>query len=715
MRRWNNVMYNVTLSLNCLLVFLLLFESGLAIPAWLQVAGRVHPLVVHFPLVLVIAYCCVLLFSSPNFRAASFFQQFVNTLLIWAAFTAVIAALMGLLLSREAGYDPDAISLHKWTGAATAFLLLLIYSLPAGWKSPRFVRLPAALLMLLVIIATGHFGANITHGEDYVFAPFDPPKKVHQVSFDEAVVYNDLVYPILENKCVSCHNETKAKGELNMESFALLAKGGKNGVPWDTTNENLGLLLQRIHLPEDEKKHMPPAGKPQLTDLEKEILYAWVKSGAIPDAQVAALQPTDTLYSIAANLLKTGSEFYDFPPAEDKDILSLNNQNRVITPLFEGSPALVINFFNGQFYKPDDLKKLEPVRNQVVEINLMNIPVKDEDIPLLSNFTNLRKLNLSSTAITGKSIAVLKSLPKLRSLSLSDNPLAPHALDSLPAFPALRKLYVWNAEIDSNRINKLQEENKNVTYYSGFQGDTVVLKLTPPVSENETFILAGPEKLKLKNYITGTAIRYTLDGSEPDSLTSPLYDANATINTTQTVKARSFKPGWISSDIASFQFFKGSKTPDSIRLVTEPDPKYRANGKKSLTDRKKSEQNFADGKWLAYRENPMITEFYFSSSFTPEDVTISAMQDIGRYIVPPSRVEVWGQGKNRKQRLLGALTPVQPVKNAGGVTNLALKIQLKKAEVNMIKLIVKPVAALPKWHPGKGEKGWVFIDEVFFN
>ena len=40
----------------------------------------------------------------------------------------------------------------------------------------------------------------------------------------------------------------KIKGELNMETEASLLKGGKNGILWDSTAKDLGLLLQRIQL-----------------------------------------------------------------------------------------------------------------------------------------------------------------------------------------------------------------------------------------------------------------------------------------------------------------------------------------------------------------------------------------------------------------------------------------------------------------------------------
>ena len=37
------------------------------------------------------------------------------------------------------------------------------------------------------------------------------------------------------------------------------------------------------------------------------------------------------------------------------------------------------------------------------------------------------------------------------------------------------------------------------------------------------------------------------------------------------------------------------------------------------------------------------------------------------------------------------------------------------ATVKYIKIIGNPVAKLPAWHPGKGEKAWIFVDEVLVN
>jgi uncharacterized membrane protein len=37
--------------------------------------------------------------------------------------------------------------------------------------------------------------------------------------------------------------------------------------------------MHRVHLPVEDKKHMPPIGKPQLTETEIQILAAWIKKG----------------------------------------------------------------------------------------------------------------------------------------------------------------------------------------------------------------------------------------------------------------------------------------------------------------------------------------------------------------------------------------------------------------------------------------------------
>jgi hypothetical protein len=63
---------------------------------------------------------------------------------------------------------------------------------------------------------------------------------------------------------------------------------------------------------------------------------------------------------------------------------------------------------------------------------------------------------------------------------------------------------------------------------------------------------------------------------------------------------------------------------------------------------------------------------------------------------------------------LGSITPTQPSKGEPN-ENIAVTCEFAATDVKYIKVVAKPLAKLPKWHPGKGEKAWIFIDEVLVN
>ncbi|MGC4037490.1 MAG: FN3 associated domain-containing protein [Chitinophagaceae bacterium] len=724
MQRWKNISFNILLFLNCFLLFLLLFESRMVAPAWLQVFGRMHPLIVHFPIVLVLLYFGFLFLTPAAQRKENWYITAMDIMLIFSSLSAVVAALMGLFLSREAGYDQDALAWHKWMGVITSFVLFLLYAFRNQLYKVPFVRYIFVAATCATVVLAGHLGGNITHGENYVLAPVTPVSKKLRASFEDAFVYADLVQPIIESKCISCHNSSKAKGELIMETKELLLKGGKDGKLWDTTKADLGLMMQRIHLPEEEKEHMPPTGKPQLTNQELEVLYAWIKSGASFEQRVIELAPTDTLRIMAAKILKQSTdEQYDFAAADEKEIQKLSNDNRVITPTFINSPAITVNFYNRAFYSKEKISELKPLSKQIVEMNLDNMAVKDEDLKIIADFTNLRRLNLNNSAITGATLSDLKKLVNLKSLSLSGTAVKASQLDPLVSLAKLRTVYLWNTEVADADVKKLVNENKNISYQTGFKGDTVTLKLNPPIAENEEqIILNDPILLKLKHYIQGTTLRYTLDGTDPDSIKSPVYDGKVRLDAAVTVKAKAYKPGWISSDIISEHFFKSTYRPDSVQLLTPADKKYLANGGKTINDLEKGDiNNLAEGKWIGFRENAMEALLVFDKPIETKNVTVSAFKNIGGYIFPPATVEVWGGEKENDLKLLSKVVPRQPTKEEATKKDfvnreiLAIDCNFKPVEVKFIKLLVKPIAKIPEWHEGKGQKAWTFVDEVFVN
>ncbi len=90
------------------------------------------------------------------------------------------------------------------------------------------------------------------------------------------------VAAILRTRCAGCHHDGDAAGDLNMETFAGLAKGGSSGPAFTAGDVRASLLLARLEASGDE--HMPPLDQPQPTAAEKATLAAWVAAGAPPPA-----------------------------------------------------------------------------------------------------------------------------------------------------------------------------------------------------------------------------------------------------------------------------------------------------------------------------------------------------------------------------------------------------------------------------------------------
>jgi WD40 repeat protein len=98
----------------------------------------------------------------------------------------------------------------------------------------------------------------------------------------DSVDFQREILPILKNNCLACHNQTKAKAELNLETPQTILKGGESGpavVPGKAA-ESL-LLKVAAHL---DDPHMPPKdNKVNASDLTPEelgLMKLWIEQGA---------------------------------------------------------------------------------------------------------------------------------------------------------------------------------------------------------------------------------------------------------------------------------------------------------------------------------------------------------------------------------------------------------------------------------------------------
>ena len=709
---------------NIVIAFLLLFENKLVIPAWLQTIGRMHPLILHFPIVILLIAMLMEFFRfKPENSANTFYRSFAQNLLLVGALFAAVTVVMGLFLSREEGYAGDTLLWHKWTGAGIFFVSSLIYWIRNNrwYKAP--VAKTGALITVVALILTGHYGAALTHGSNFIFEPIDKQTEIAAVPLEKAVVFNDVILPILEQKCVSCHNPDKLKGELILSDAKSIQKGGKSGELYVPGKPEISLLLERVHLPDEDKKHMPPAGKAQLTSDEVMLLTLWIKENSDFKKKVLDFPAQDSLRLLATARLspaEKAEEEFDFQAADEETVKKLNNDYRTVAFLANESPALSVNIYNRNAFNAKQLDELDEVKKQIVSLNLNKMPVKDEDLKRISKFENLRKLDLNFTDITASGLKELTSLKHLHSLTLSGTKINFKDLRAqIPAFKKLRTISVWETELTEPEIAQLQKLNTKLTVIGGFKDDgKSPLKLNPPQVKNSSTIFAQAIPLQLSHTIKGVEMRYTTDGTDPDSVNSPVFDNKIILKESTTIKAKAFKKGWYGSEVATFDFFKSTYKPDSVSLLFPLNRVHQAEGAQTFFNHKlgvigANNPAWANN-WAGERDNNMAFVSEFKKPVTISSVGLHYMIEEDTGIFPPEDVEVWGGQSPEKLKLLVKMKAPMPNKGDKPVLK-SMEGKFKPESVMYLKIVAKPLAAMPEWHRKKGGKALLLVDEMFIN
>lgn len=700
--------------LQALLLCFWWFEEHIDLPIWIRVMGRLHPAVLHLPIgILMFAVFVLLLRGELKKRA---FRNIMMMVLLFASLTASITALLGFFLSHQSDYGAAWLQQHRLSGILLSILCyLLLIGFERTQRTNTFFYVTGGLAIATVFFA-GHTGGYLTHGQNFILAPISDPR-LHTVS--NGSVYQEAILPLLERKCISCHNESKSKGKLIMTDVDKFRHGGKKGKEWVEGAPDKSRLVRYLHLPMKDEDHMPPEGKPQLTAQEIRLIELWIQHGPDFSTKVDDLNDGDSLKILSKTIGGQVSvvpviSYDDIPAASTTTITELNTPFCSIFPLYRDSPALQADFFIQQAYKPEQLSRLQTIADQLVVLNLNQMPVSDQDLEVIGGFHRLEKLNLSFSKITGSGFKGWKNFSHLRSVSLAGTQVTADNLKPLLGMPALEEVFIANTPIDETQRKELAKQYPKIQLVVNDFVDNQTLKLSAPAIVAEGLVAKG-QLVSIRSAMPGVTIRYTLDGSTPDSLGSVVYDKPLSVSRPTFIRAIACKPGWYCSAVTEATVFPEGLHPVSATLLKSPDKQYPGDGGATLINGRKGFLDvYREPSWLGYREQPMEALFDFGEKgISVSSLVVSYAHNLGSYIFPPAEVEVFaGMSADKLDRLV-ITQPVQPPKSEPTRMGI-LSIPLKGASYRYYKLMLKPVAKLPQWHSGKGSKGWVMVDEVFF-
>ena len=696
------------------LLFLFVFEGYLHIPAWLQVVGRMHPLMLHFPIVLLVI--SLLSYWVPQDPSQEDIWEWIR---LSAALTALASAIMGMLLSMEQSDKGEMLVYHKWAGISLAIIAYILYRLHKNIAQKRTVARTVSVVSAFVLLVTGHLGANLTHGENFLAGPvLSSQKKI--IDPAQAVIFPDLIFPVLKDKCGTCHQANTQKGGLSLNDSLTILSGGKSGNALVPGNLVKSLLMVRLHLPLADKKHMPLANKPQLTDEELGLLEAWVKAGAPFNQKLSLRSESDSLRLMAYAYIRSQSDVeteltYNFKAADEATINKLSNNYRVIKQLGKNSPALAVSFFGRSMYSADKLKELEPLKEQIIHLSLARMAVNDEQVKWISSLPNLRRLNLNYSDITDQSMQLLSGMKNLESLSVSGTNISMQGLNTLVMNKKMTELYVWDSKMKIPEVQALQQKNPQIKIETGFQGaDTMIIALNKPLIKTPEGFFHDSGKIELAHVIKGVELRYSIDGVDPDSCISPIYKGPVIIHTNTLLQVKAYKKGWKASEVVKSMYLKAGLPVVGTTLLKPVDPKYNQQSEKILTDLDLGDPSDFGTRWQGYMNNEALVVFDLGAVKKVTEVKVNALHNIGAYIFPPVSLTVWGSVDQKNWVMLKTFVP-EPLKKSIPASAFLYPLPFKPVNVRYLKLQGQPIKKLPLWHPGKGKPGWFFMSEVIID
>ncbi|WP_299547952.1 FN3 associated domain-containing protein [Seonamhaeicola sp.] len=634
------------------------------------------------------------------------FEKINRFLVLFTAFTTVLACIMGLFLSME-GDATNLMTLHKWIGVAISFF---IYGL-VFIKKERVFKTVLYIGFIGVIFA-GHYGAGLTHGTNFITEPL---KKVKVVEItQETPIFLGFVKPILDAKCVGCHNPEKQKGELDMTSFNTMVSGGKHGALWTAGSTEESALLRRVHLPLEHKEHMPPEGKKQLTKEEIRLLSLWIKNGANENISLVQLPENDTLGLEVSKHLERKTQkktlAYNFDFARKKDVDALKNPYRTVIQKSPSSPAIEVVIHGKQTYAPELLTDLSKIKKQIVSLNLSFLPIDKGSMEFIGTMTNLEELILNFTDLKTEDLESLKTCSNLRTLSLSGTQVDSNISDIIKVLPKLSRAFIWNTTINEEEIKVLKTTFPEIYFETGFQDSENKLTLTPPRLLSKSTVISKDDYIVLGHKMPEVEIRYTTDGTEPND-SSLLYKNPIKIDLKSKlpIKTIALKKNWLPSPVKTYKFFDKGYLPEKFELVYQGiQSEFIGEAGIILTDNNIGNSNDirSSAYWATFnKQKPLNATAYFEESSPKiKEIVFSYGINYWQKKEPLESLEVWaGYHKDSLKLIKQVKRTYRKINKEKEGSYRSVVVKIPKAEYRFYKIIAIPF---------KKEK--LYVDQLFF-
>ena len=577
------------------------------------------------------------------------------------------------------------------------------YSLLHKNNFSKKIVLSSFLTSQILISVTSHFGGSMTHGVDYLKIP-EFENKTALISYDSIHVFNQVITPIFDSKCVKCHNINKSKGDLMLTSVDQIMKGGEYGKIIEVSNSDKSRLYTYLNLPLDDEHHMPPDGNAQPTENEIELIKLWIDNGADFENY---LQIGEDDYS---------KEILDFLPKQIADVdppkrsqLEKLIENEFRIERISSENNFIDIKFQGKTFKQSYFNLLSKVGENIKRLDLSFVDLSSVNLSKLDDLENLTYLNLNNTSLSSEDLEKLDL--DIQTLILSNNDIDVGVFEKFISNPINERVFAYNTITDLELTKEIAASSNNKIYFGISLDDfasNVPLKI-PIVNPIQT-LFSNSIDVEIVEDISKPEYRYTINGDEPDSL-STLYVGPINIDKSSNLKFKAFKKGSRPSPVKEIFYRKTAARITDFELLSSTVPPYAAEN--ILSDNAVGSFDFRDGSWNGFiksekRSGDMIAEFSIPEGVT--EIGISCLTDYGAYILFPTKIELYDISAGNDELVYSKNVYSKKFDEEYGPL-YTYRVPVNK-KLKKVRLKVISNKKLPKGHPAEGEPAWLFIDEV---
>ena len=442
--------------------------------------GRFHPLLVHLPIgflilaILIESYCSIFKIKI-NHRVINF-TWFI------AFFSSVLTTILGLLVAETGHYIDENLFMHKIFGLSLTAISFISWFLRLSIFSNLFsssLKTLSNTIIIVLLTLTGHYGGNLTHGETYLvdYAPENikelvvKKNKYVELEIDSVKVYDDLIQPIFNQKCVSCHNKEISRGNLNMDSYSNLLKGGSSGIPINKSDPRKSLLIRRITMPTSELKYMPPDGEPVSFDEIKTLIW-WINNLDKSNENLVSLKVEDDIkesLEMLYSLNFTEKQWFEKISIDKIDESLVQNIDKSVFQIkfiSDEKKFLSVKYLQKNV-SVSDIEKLQKISKYIAYFTAKSSNISNELIKGISNFENLVKLEIQDNNIDDESIKILQSLKNLEILNIHNTKITSKSIEILKTFKNLKRAYVWGTSISRSEIDQFNRKEEKLKLIGG--------------------------------------------------------------------------------------------------------------------------------------------------------------------------------------------------------------------------------------------------------